>query len=358
MTSTWALGIDRADLSRTTLVETELAELSPGEARLRVDRVGLSANNVTYAVLGDSFRYWEFFPSAAVGLGSEWGLVPLWGFAEVVESTVDGVNVGDRVYGYLPSSGSLTVAPVRVDARGFRDGSEHRAELPSPYNVYALTTGDSAYEQDRENLLILFRPLFFTSFMLADYLTDHEYFGAESLVISSASSKTAYGTAFLLHGQGPRVIGLTSPGNVTFTESLGCYDSVFTYYDVDRLDPHTPTGYVDVAGDDRVRGAVRERVGPNLVYDGSVGLSHQTAGGTQTMTEGVFFAPVQMRKRTQDWGRDGLDDRFAGAWRRFVSTVENWVDIRVGHGSQALRATWLEVVRGQSAPRTGHVIAL
>jgi hypothetical protein len=358
MTSTWALGADRADLARTTLVETELAALAPGEARLRVDRVGLSANNVTYAVLGDSFRYWDFFPAAAVGLGPEWGLVPLWGFAEIVESTVDGVDVGTRVYGYLPPTGFLTVRPGRVDARGFRDVSEHRAALPSPYNVYALTTSDSAYEREREDLLILYRPLFFTSFMLADYLTDHEYFGATALVFSSASSKTAYGTAFLLHGQGPRVIGLTSPGNVSFTESLGCYDRVFTYYEVGMLDPQTPTGYVDVAGDDRVRGAVREHLGAHLVYDGSVGLSHQTAGGAQTMTEGVFFSPVQMRKRAQDWGRDGLDDRFAEAWSRFAATVEGWVDIKVGHGPRALQATWLDVLRGQSAPRTGHVIAL
>jgi hypothetical protein len=358
MTSTWAVGVDRTDLTRTTLVETVLSGLQPGEARLRVDRVGLSANNVTYAVLGDSFRYWEFFPAAAFGLGSDWGLVPLWGLAEVAESTVDGVRVGDRVYGYLPPSGFLTIRPDRVDGRGFRDGAEHRTSLPSPYNVYALTSADSAYEPDREDLLIVYRPLFFTSFMLADYLTDNQCFGATTLVISSASSKTAYGTAFLLRGQGPRVIGLTSPGNVAFTESLDCYDDVLSYYDVERLDPTTATGYVDVAGDDRVRAAVRERLGANLVYDGSVGLSHQTAGGSQTLTSGVFFAPIQMRKRAQDWGRASLDDRFAEAWRRFAPTVEGWVDLTVGHGPEALQAIWHEVVSGRSSPRTGHVIAL
>ena len=49
----------------------------------------------------------------------------------------------------------------------------------------------------------MYRPLFFTSFMLADQLEDNDWFGAEVLVLSSASSKTAYGTAFLLRGQGP-----------------------------------------------------------------------------------------------------------------------------------------------------------
>jgi hypothetical protein len=194
--------------------------------------------------------------------------------------------------------------------------------------------------------------------MLADYLADNQYFGARSLVFSAASSKTAYGTAFLLHGDGPRLIGLTSTGNVAFTESLGCYDAVLTYDDLDGLAATEPTGFVDVAGDGNVRGAVRELLGANLVYDGSVGLAHQTAGGAQTMTDGVFFAPNQMRKRTQDWGRDGLDERFAQAWTRFSTTVDRWVDISVGRGPQGLRAAWLEVLGGQSGPRTGHVIAL
>ena len=36
--------------------------VSDGEVRLRVDRVGLSANNVTCAVLGQPLRYGQFFP--------------------------------------------------------------------------------------------------------------------------------------------------------------------------------------------------------------------------------------------------------------------------------------------------------
>jgi hypothetical protein len=356
MTASWTLAVDRTDLSRTTLVTGTTRTLSDGEALMRVDRVGMTANNVTYAVLGDSFHYWDFFPSTSAGLGTEWGLAPLWGFAEVIESTVDGVVPGHRLYGYLPPSGHLVVRPGRVDERGFRDASEHRAHLPSPYNVYARTTGDPAYEASREDLLILFRPLFFTSFMLADFLTDNGHFGAETVVLSSASSKTSYGTAFLLHGQGPRVVGLTSPANAAFTRGLGCYDEVLTYDDVTSLDPARPTAYLDVAGDARIRDILLGHLGDRLVHNAAVGLTHQepnaTAGGT------VFFAPDQMRKRTRDWGRDGLDERFGSAWRRFASTVDGWVDVTVGHGPQALRSAWLEVLAGKAPPRTGHVIAL
>jgi hypothetical protein len=64
-----------------------------------------------------------------------------------------------------------------------------------------------------------------------------------------------------------------------------------------------------------------------------------------------------MRKRTQDWGRDGLDERFAGAWRRFASTVEGWLDVQTGQGPHALQETWLEVLAGRTPPRVGHIIS-
>src|SRR6266542_1650420 len=154
MTLAWALAVARDDLARTALFETTVPEVGEGEVLLHVDRVGVTANNVTYALLGESFRYWDFFPTQ---LG--WGLVPLWGFADVIASAADGVEAGGRVYGYLPPASHLLVRPGRADSRGFRDASAHRQALPSPYNVYAMTTGDPAYEAHREDLLVLYRQL-------------------------------------------------------------------------------------------------------------------------------------------------------------------------------------------------------
>ena len=356
VTAAWTLAVARDDLSRTLLLQGTVPEVGAGEALLRVDRVGVTANNVTYALLGESFRYWDFFPTES-GLG----LVPLWGFAEVVASHADGVEVGGRVYGYLPPGSHLLVRPGRADARGFRDASPHRQALPSPYNVYALTTGDPAYEAHREDLLVLYRPLFFTSFMLADQLEDNGYFGADVLVLSSASSKTAYSAAFLLRGKGPEVVGLTSPGNVAFTESLGCYDRVLPYDAVGGLNAARPTAYLDVSGRAEVRARLREHLGDRLLHEAIVGLTSQEQAGADALTgprTTVFFAPDQMRKRTGDWGREGLDQRFAEAWQRFAPAVEDWVDVVEQHGPEALRAVWLEVLAGRSAPRTGHVLTL
>jgi hypothetical protein len=349
----WTLAVARDDLARTTLLDTPVPAAGAGEAVLRVDRVGVTANNVTYAVLGDAFRYWEFFPAPSPGLG----LVPLWGFADVVASAADGVEVGQRVYGYLPPSGHLLVKPARADSRGFRDASEHRATLPSPYNAYALTTGDAAYEADREDLQVLYRPLFFTSFMLADWLADNGFYDADVVAVSSASSKTAYGAAFLLRGS-REVVGLTSPANVAFTESLGLYDRVLPYDAVTDL-PGKATAYVDVAGSNDLTTRLHDHLGTALVHHAVVGITFQDASPIGTLAGArptVFFAPDQMRKRVGDWGREGLDARFGEAWRAFAPAVEGWVDVVTHAGPEALERVWLDVLAGTTAPRDGHVV--
>lgn len=348
MTS-WTLAVDRADLATTRLAEAPTPDPHDGEAVLRTDRVGVTANNVTYAVLGGPpFRYWDFFPAA-----EGWGHVPLWGFAEVAASRAPGVAEGDRVYGYLPPAGHLLVRPGRADGRGFRDTSEHRAALPGTYNVYALTTGDPAYEERREDLQVLYRPLFFTSFVLADWVDDNDAFGARQVVLSSASSKTAYGAAFLLRAAGRRVAGLTSPGNVAFTESLGVYDDVLAYDAVGTL-PRRPTAYLDVAGSDEVRAALTAHLGDALVRDTAVGITRQDP--TALAREGLFFAPDQIRKRGNDWGRDGLTERFGAAWQAFAPRAEEWVDVVRHSGPEALRDVWLDVLAGRTPPREGHVV--
>ena len=90
MTTMFAVG--RKDLRRTRWLETPPVALRPGEARLRIDLFALTANNVTYGAFGDAMHYWDFFPTG----DAETGCIPVWGFATVSESLVDGVDVGER----------------------------------------------------------------------------------------------------------------------------------------------------------------------------------------------------------------------------------------------------------------------
>jgi hypothetical protein len=358
----WDLLVSRADLTETALREAEPPALAEGKALLRVDRVGVTANNVTYALFGDAMHYWDFFP-ASPEHGAGWGRVPLWGFADVEQSTVESVPVGTRVFGYLPTSSHLVVEPGKVDAHSVRDTLAHRAQLPSPYNRYTTVSGDASYDPAHEDLQILFRPLFMTSFMLADFLTDNDLFGATNVVLSSASSKTSYGTAHLLDGKAQR-IGLTSAGNRAFTESLGCYEQVLTYDEVSGL-PAAASVYVDVAGDPQLRQSVHEALGEHLQHSAVVGAAHAAArptleGGSALPgpRPAFFFAPDQMRKRNADWGPSGVEEGHAAAWASFRPVVQDWVDVVVGAGAEGLQRVWLEVLAGRTPPREGHVIQL
>lgn len=352
----WDLLVDRTDLSVTSLVEAPTPPLVDGQVLLRSDRVGMTANNVTYAVFGDAMHYWDFFPAPA-----PYGRVPLWGFCVVEDSRHPDVTVGTRLYGYLPTSSHLVVEPDKVDARGFRDASAHRQHLPSPYNGLTTTTADPAYDAEHEDLQVLYRPLFMTSFVLADFLTDNGLFGGQAVVLSSASSKTSYGAAFLLQGQA-RTVGLTSRRNLDFTRSLGCYDEVLTYEEAGDL-PLVPTVFIDVAGDTQLRRRVHERLDGALVHSAAVGAAHHdaapdTGGPLPGARPTFFFAPDQMRKRYADWGPDGVEVAHAEAWKRFVPVVADWVDVVVGTGPSALQADWLVTLAGDTPPRTGLVVQL
>src|SRR6218665_968723 len=178
------------DHSRIETVEQDLSA-APGEIVVKLNRLSLTTNNITYAAFGDSMNYWDFFPTFEAG----WGHVPVWGFADVLSSQVEGVAVGERFYGYFPIASHLRMQPERVSERGFYDGTEHRQKLVSAYNQYTRCSWDTYYSPATENLQILLKPLFLTSSMLADFLQDNDFFGATRLVFSSASSKTAFATA-------------------------------------------------------------------------------------------------------------------------------------------------------------------
>jgi uncharacterized protein DUF2855 len=352
--------VDRADIHESRVVDEDPPELAPGQALLRVDRFALTTNNITYAVMGDALKYWDFFPSSDPEV---WGRIPVWGFADVIDSADDDVAPGARVYGYLPTSTHLVVTPGRVDPRGFVDTAPHRASLPGAYNGYRRvdtdTSEDPAYEYHR---MVLW-PLFFTSFLIDDFLNDNAFFGAEAVVVSSASSKTAIGTAFLLHHRPAiEVIGLTSARNVGFVEGLGVYDRVVPYDDIDELGKER-AAFVDIAGNADVLAAVHHAYGDRLAHSMLVGATHwdlprAPAAELPGPAPSSFFAPDHIGKRTKEWGRAGLDDRATDAWRHFAEFSDGWIEIRHGSGPDAVQSAYLELVEGRSDPAVGYVLSL
>jgi hypothetical protein len=350
--------IAKDDLHRCRFDEGDPPALKPGQALLAVDSFGLTSNNITYAKFGEAMSYWSFFPAE-----DGWGRMPVWGFAHVTDSSHDAVDTGTRVYGYLPPSSELVVTPARVDARGFLDATPHRAGLPPAYNGYLKVDADPVYDADSEDEQMLFRPLFFTSYLIDDFLDDAGFFGAGMVLISSASSKTASALAFLLSRRaGVDVIGLTSQRSAEFARGLGVYDHVVAYGEEDSL-PAGAAVYVDIAGDAELRNAVHGHYGVDLAHSAVVGATHHDRMGEVPASlpgppPTFFFAPDRLAKRTEEWGREGLERRIAEAWGPFLEWTRGWLQVIHGSGPEPLERAYLDLLDGRIDPATAHVLSL
>jgi hypothetical protein len=349
--------LNRKDLHDTRFVAHDPPSPADGEALLRVESFGLTSNNITYAVLGEAMSYWAFFPSSDLG----WGKLNVWGYAHVEQSRHPDLPQGMRVYGYLPCASHLLVVPDRINEKGFVDAATHRRALPSAYQGYRDVTTDPVYSADLENEHILFFPLFFTSFLIDDFLADKDFFGADTIIISSASSKTAIIAAYLLaKREGIEVVGLTSAGNREFVEGLEVYDSVVLYDEVSQLAGERAV-YIDVSGDGAVRTDVHAHYGERLAHSSAVGLTHWTQMGHGSAelagpSPVLFFAPDRIKKRGADWGTAQLDQNVADAWAPFARWASGWLKVEPISTEDEIQRAYLELLDGKLDPAAGTVV--
>lgn len=359
---TTTLQVRKDRLTEARIVESEAVPLAAGQVRVRVDRLALTANNVTYGAFGDAMRYWDFFPVAEEG----WGIVPAWGFGTVVQSLHPGVAVGERLYGYWPLADSAVLQPQRLTENGFVDAAPHRAHLSGIYNLYLRANRDPFYAPDTEPVQAVLRPLFNTAWLIDDFLADNALFGARAVLMSSASSKTAWMTALCMRQrEGVEIIGLTSASNVAFCERLGCYHRVLAYDQLERLAADLPCVYVDFSGDAPFRAQVHERF-TQLKYSCSVGGTHLGALGGSKGLAGprpvLFFAPAQAEKRQGEWGGAQLRERLLAGWHgllaRLQQAPEPWLRVQGHAGAPDALKAWQRMAAGDVDPSTGVVVSL
>jgi hypothetical protein len=186
------------------------------------------------------------------------------------------------------------------------------------------------------------------------------------MVISSASSKTAYGTAYQLRKRAQvKVVGLTASHNKPFVEALGCYDQVLTYDSIEQLDPLIASVYLDYAGSAEIRRRVHERL-PKLLHSSLIGGSHVDDMGTSAGLPGpkpVFlFIPSHAFKRMGEWGLTGLMERMGEDWRAFVGRAldpsDPWLIVQHHTGGEAVQAAYRLVHSGVADARSGHMLML
>ena len=347
--------VNRSDLKQSRIEEAAPLVPASGQVVLQIERFALTANNITYGVAGDMIGYWQFFPA-----DQGWGRIPVWGIGRVTASEHPNIEVGQRFYGYFPMSQELLVQPDRVSPRGFTDAAAHRAELPVVYNQYSRMSTELGFDPAFDNHAMVYRPLFTTSFVLDDWLADNQFFGADTVIIGSASSKTGFGLAFMLKRRGDiRVVGLTSRGNRDFVQNLGLYDEVLAYDEVTELAQQT-TAFVDMAGNREVLSAVHHHLQDNLVCSCGVGITHWDAreGETPASLPGaqpsMFFAPTQIVKRNEELGPKNYQRLIGEATAAFFAQVANWVTLEE-HPFTEVHEVYQTVLNG-APPNRGYVI--
>jgi len=351
--------VRKAGLTDAVLAELPLAPLAEGAARLAVESFSVTANNVTYAVVGDGFKYWDFFP-APEGRG----IVPMWGHARVIESRHPDIVVDERVYGYLPMASHLDVRPGRVTPSGFSDTTDYRQPMSPVYNAYARLAADPEHDPARESERMIFGPLFRTGFLIEYFLRGADWLGAEQLIITSASSKTAMGLASAARQSSPQVrrIGLTSPGNIGFVAASGLYDQVVAYDDLETL-AVSPSVSVDFAGNADLLARIHRYFGDALAHSALVGMTHiearSTFGGGEPLPgpkPALFFAPDHAVAFFKAHGAEEGGKLVAAAWREFIKEAEGTIAIERQTGLNAARAVFLEMAAGHIDPAKGIVI--
>ena len=355
-----AVHVNRTQLSDASTVNLTDALLPDGAVRLRIESFAVTANNITYAVMGEPFGYWNFFPAP-----EGQGIVPMWGHAMVEHSNHAGFAPGERVYGYIPMATHLTVMPGKVSAHGFVDMAEHRQPMSPIYNQYSRLAVDPEHDPAKENERMIFGPLFKTGFLIESFMRREGWFGAEAVVLTSASSKTAMGLASVAKHRSPgtKRIGLTSAGNVAFVQQTGLYDEVVAYDDVPSL-AKVPTVSVDFAGNGGLLAELHAHFGEALKYSCLVGATHIEARGgageERSALPGpqpvLFFAPDHAVAAVKEVGPAAFGQQVAESWHQFISDVGGTVEVDIRSGIDAAREAYLTMLSGTVDPSVGIVI--
>ena len=351
--------VRKAALTDAVLAELPLAPLAEGAVRLAIESFSVTANNVTYAVMGDRLKYWDFFP-APEGMG----IVPMWGHARVIESCHPDIAVGERVFGYLPMASHLDMRPGRVTPSRFSDTTDYRQPMSPVYNGYTRIAADPEHDPAREAERMIFGLLFRTGFLIEYFLRGSDWFGAEQLIVTSASSKTAMGLASVARQLSPGVrrVGLTSKGNVSFVEASGLYDLVVAYDDLESL-PVAPSVSVDFAGNPDLLARIHRHFGDALAHSALVGATHIEARSVFGKGEplpgpkpAMFFAPDHAVAFNKAHGPVEGGKLVAAAWHEFLKATEGTVSIERHSGLAAARDVFLTMVAGTVDPAKGIVI--
>jgi Protein of unknown function (DUF2855) len=111
----------------------------------------MTFNNLAYAQGGSLLHWWEIYPVPGTAPTpynnrDEWGIVPAWGYGEVIESKVSALILGSTLWGFWPASAvpvDLTLEAAEPEGH-WREVTQHRSQVMNLYNRYSQHSRNSA----------------------------------------------------------------------------------------------------------------------------------------------------------------------------------------------------------------------
>ena len=350
---------NKTTVDQIKLLEYPSRKLDKAEIRLKIEHFGFTSNNITYAVIGDRFGYWNFFPAPKDA--DKFGIIPVWGYGKVIESDHTAINLGQKYFGYFPLATELIVKPGQITDRSFIDESPHRSMLPTPYNTYH-SASDSIHvhrEYDRMTL----SPLYLTSFIIWHAVKKSDWYGAEQILLLSASSKTSIGTAyaFRMDESAPLVVGMTSSTNIGQLKELDIYNQLVTYQDWTGIDLKKKTLVIDMSGNLQIRSRLFNELGVNFQYCLKVGLSHwdATAGDDIPKEKGtVFFAPSFIGEWIEQKGMADFYSKSNAFFKGCSQFTSSWFEYKLINGLDELVTLFPLLIKGAIPANNLNIIRL
>ena len=337
----WVLEVDKGELD-TARVQHEAGEaLREGQIVLRVEGVAMTANTMTYAALGDALGYWRLFPAEP-----GWGRIPAWGHGRVIASRCAGCDAGALLFGLFPIASSVILTARRSKQR-LTATDPHRSALNPVYNQYF-------FEPDAPDAVLAakaaFHPLLILSFVLYHHLKDSGWFDADEVVVTSASSKTALGFAFLARNE-VSCTGLTSSAQKRWLEATAAYRTVSEY----GLGAGEILGrrvlIVDFSGSSAVVERIVLELGDRVVRVVNVGFTHVTKAvvpGTEeeSARAELFFGPDHIERLVKNLGGVEFNKNFERALEAFIDTSSSWFAVHYVDGAAKLISAYQRLRRG------------
>ncbi|OCK74904.1 hypothetical protein K432DRAFT_386526 [Lepidopterella palustris CBS 459.81] len=269
--------IEKSDYSKQHIVSFQgpLPSLAASSIRVQSTVIGLTTNNISYARLGDmpGRNFYAAHPlpfkEGPYSDFTKYARISAWGTGLVIDSTVDFIPTGTKLWGYLPIA-SLPVDKVVEQSSAKNiiiETSEFRKAVMPVYNYYFVLDKAHAESAKFQGYSALLRQLFETSYALNrlvfawdpkiapvnpaglsppphldTWTKESANLHDATVVIMPASSKTAFSLAYMLRyvrpkGEQPRaIVGVSSAASRSFVEETKAYNTV-TLYDAAESEP-------------------------------------------------------------------------------------------------------------------------